>query len=114
VRGTETCHNASAEPLARLATSVGGLSIDKNVTVVEFWFYTAAETTDYGSVSTDRDSARLAINAAQESPWGRSKRGPGAFPFTGLNVQGHVSADHRIISLALYNFARKRGVAYLR
>jgi hypothetical protein len=24
------------------------------------------------------------------------------------------SADHRIISLALYNFARKRGVAYLR
>jgi hypothetical protein len=32
----------------------------------------------------------------------------------GLNVQGHVSADHRIISLALYNFARKRGVAYLR
>jgi hypothetical protein len=46
-----------------------GLSIDKNVTVVESWFYTAAETTDYGSVSTDRDSARLAINAAQESPW---------------------------------------------
>ena len=60
-----------------------GLSIDKNVTVVESWFYTAAETTDYGSVSTDRDSARLAINAAQESPWGRSKRGPGAFPFRG-------------------------------
>jgi hypothetical protein len=54
---------------------------DKNVTVVESWFYTAAETTDYGSVSTDRDSASLAINAAQESPWGRSKRGPGAFPF---------------------------------
>ena len=43
---------------------------DKNVTVVESWFYTAAETTDYGSVSTDRDSARVAIDAAQESPWG--------------------------------------------
>jgi hypothetical protein len=47
-----------------------GLSIDKNVTVVESWFYTAAETTDYGSVSTDRDSARLAINAAQGKPLG--------------------------------------------
>jgi hypothetical protein len=54
----------------RLAASVGGLSIDKNVTVVESWFYTAAETTDYGSVSTDRDSARLAINAAQGKPLG--------------------------------------------
>ena len=30
----------------------------------------------------------------------------------GLNVEGHVSADHRITSLALC--ARKRGVAYLR
>jgi len=31
-------------------------------------------------------------------------------------VRGNVgvSADHRITSLALYNFARKRGVAYLR
>src|SRR5262249_54957831 len=48
-----------------------GLSIDKNVTVVESWFYTAAETTDYGSVSTDRDSARLAISAARESPGDR-------------------------------------------
>ena len=38
----------------------------------------------------------------------------GLFLSGGLNVQGHVSADHRIISLALYNFARKRGVAYLR
>ena len=39
--------------------------------------------------------------------WGFSFQG-------GLNVQGHVSADHRITSLALYNFARKRGMAYLR
>src|SRR5262245_56813485 len=54
----------------RQLPSVGGLSIDKNVTVVESWFYTAAESTDYGSVSTDRDSARLAINAAQEKPLG--------------------------------------------
>ena len=99
---------------ARAAPQLAASQFDKNVTIVESWFYTAAEPTDYGSVSTDRDSARLAINAAQESPLGRSKRGPGAFLSGGLNVQGHVSADHRIISLALYNFARKRGVAYLR
>ena len=34
----------------------------------------------------------------------------------GRTVRGNVgiSADHRITSLVLYNFARKRGVAYLR
>jgi hypothetical protein len=32
----------------------------------------------------------------------------------GLNVQGHISADHRITALVLYNSARKRGVAHLR
>src|SRR5215469_4247701 len=54
------------------------VAIDKKVTVVESCFYTVAEMHDVDlPFLTDRDSARLAISAAQESPWG---------PITALGV----------------------------
>jgi hypothetical protein len=64
--------------MVRFEFRSGRFSTDKKVTVVKSCFYTVAEMHDVDlSFSTDRDSARLAINAAQESPWG---------PITALGV----------------------------
>jgi hypothetical protein len=57
--------------MVRFEISKWPFSTDKKVTVVKPCFYTVAEMHDVDlSFSTDRDSARLAISAAQESPWG--------------------------------------------
>jgi hypothetical protein len=61
----------------------GPFSTDKKVTVVKSYFYTVAEMHDvHLPFSTDRDSARLAISAAQESPWGLPR--PWGFSFIPL------------------------------
>src|SRR5262249_45856685 len=60
--------------MVRFEFRSGRFSTDKKVTVVKSCFYTVAEMHDVDlSFSTDRDSARLAIKAAQESPWGLSR-----------------------------------------
>jgi hypothetical protein len=55
--------------MVRFEISKWPFSTDKKVTVVKSCFYTVAEMHDVDlSFATDRDSARLAISAAQESP----------------------------------------------
>src|SRR5262245_31954228 len=64
--------SALISPVIRFEFRSGPFSTDKKVTVVKSCFYTVGEVHDVGLSLTNRDPARLAISAAQESPWAPS------------------------------------------